>query len=229
MMQKPSRCALRSTAATIAAAALLTGISSAPARAEIEVNLFTGYQTAPHSRVKGTSPTNGDFNALIGWEGKSFDMPPYYGVRATWWRDDNWGVGLEFTHDKVYADEDDMAAAGFSHLEFTDGLNIITVNASRRWQNQWGNITPYVSGGIGISIPHVEVTPTGGQKTFEYQYGGPAMRLTAGASYPISDQWSLFGEYQFTASRNETDLSGGGNLDTRIFTNALNVGVGFRF
>lgn len=156
-------------------------------------------------------------------------MPPYYGLRATWWQNDDWGFGVEFTHDKVYAEKGDMAAAGFSTLEFTDGLNIVTLNASRRWKNRWGNITPYVSGGLGVAIPHVEVTPTGGPSTFEYQYGGPAARLTAGASYPISDSWSLFGEYQFTASRNETDLKGGGHLDTRIFTNALNVGVGFRF
>ncbi|NIZ09685.1 outer membrane protein [Pseudooceanicola sp. HF7] len=215
--------------ASVAGAALAAGLGAVPALAEVELSFYSGYQTAPHSRINGTSPTTGDFSALIGWEGKSFSMPPYYGVRATWWQDSDWGVGLEFSHNKVYSDSGDRAAAGFEHLEFTDGLNIITVNASRRWQDAWNGFTPYVSGGLGIAVPHVEVTAVGGPATYGYQYTGPAARLTAGASYPLNDRWSVFGEYQFTWSDNSADLDGGGNLDTRIYTNALNVGLGFRF
>ena len=56
-----------------------------------------------------------------------------------------------------------------------------------------------------------------------------AARVTAGAKYEINEKWSVFGEYQFTASQNKADLTGGGSMETRIFTNALNVGVGFSF
>ena len=216
----------RTSAAGLAIAA---GLAAAPALAEVELSFYTGYQTAPHSRVTGTSPTTGDFSELMGWEGKSFSMPPYYGIRATWWQNSDWGFGLEFSHNKVYSDEGDRAAGGFERLEFTDGLNILTVNASRRWQNAFAGMTPYLSGGVGIAVPHVEVTAFGGPETYGYQYTGPAARFTAGLSYPLSDSWSVFSEYQFTWSDNSADLDGGGNLDTTIYTNALNVGLGFKF
>ncbi|MWB79385.1 outer membrane beta-barrel protein [Pseudooceanicola sp. 216_PA32_1] len=216
----------------IALLALL--LAPAPALAEIELNVYTGYQTAPHSRINGTypAPVGGPFSALIGWKGKSFSPPPYYGVRATWWQTPRLGFGLEFSHNKVYADPADMAAAGFSRLEMTDGLNILTANAYRRWPGQWGNgaVSPYVGAGIGVAIPHVEVTTAaGGPATFGYQYTGPAARLTAGASYKINDRWSVFGEYQFTWTDNEADLDGGGSLSSRILNNAINLGVGFSF
>lgn len=217
---------------TLFAAGLLTVAALAtPAAAEFELNLYSGYQTSPHSRIDGTypAPIAGPFSALIGWEGKSFSMPPYYGARATWWRSENWGFGLELTHAKVYAPAGEMAAAGFDRLEFTDGMNIVTVNATRRWKNQWGDFTPYVGAGVGLAIPHVDVTPTGGPQTFGYQMTGPAARLTAGTSYEINDRWSVFGEYQFTWSDHEADLNGGGDLSTTIYTNAVNVGVGFKF
>lgn len=202
-----------------------------PALAEVELSFYTGYQTSPHSRVTGTrgaSSGSTPFNELIGWKGKSFSMPPYYGARATWWRPDDIGFGLEFTHAKVYAPAAEMPA-GFSRLEFTDGHNIITANVSKRWTQKWGDsITPYVSGGLGIALPHVDVTE-GTNRTFGYQLTGPAVRLTAGAKYQINDRWSVFGEYQFTWSENTADLAGGGSLNTRIVTNALNVGVGFSF
>ena len=219
--------------AGVSVAALLATGFAVPAAAEIELSFYGGWQTSPHSRATGTygsGPDAGDsFNALFGWEGKSFSMPPYYGLRATWWRDQSWGWGLEFSHDKAYAPEDEMTAAGFERLEFTDGHNIITANVSRRWVEGWGAATPYVSAGVGIALPHVDAQPTGGDHTFGYQLTGPAARLTAGVSYPLNDRWSFFGEYQFTWSDNSAELEGGGELNTRLITNALNVGVGVSF
>jgi lipid A oxidase len=45
----------------------------------------------------------------------------------------------------------------------------------------------------------------------------------------LSERWALFGEYQFTWSDDTADLDGGGSLETRIITNALNLGVSYRF
>ncbi|WP_375175878.1 outer membrane protein [Pseudooceanicola sp.] len=212
--------------------ALATVILGAqPAAAEFELGVYTGYQTSPHSRVTGTrgaSSGSTPFDNLIGWQGKSFSMPPYYGVRATWWRPNDIGFGIEFSHEKAYAPGAEMPA-GFTRLEFTDGHNIITANVSKRWTDKWGvGVTPYVSGGLGIALPHVDVTE-GTNRTFGYQLTGPAARLTAGASYKLNENWSIFGEYQFTWSDNTADLAGGGSLSTRIITNAVNVGVGFTF
>ncbi|MCL3881927.1 outer membrane beta-barrel protein [Marivita sp. GX14005] len=217
---------------TILSGILALGATTAPALAETELSIYTGWQTAPHSRVEGDYPgTGAEFDKLIGWEGRSFEMPPYYGIRGTWWKNETLGFGLEFTHTKVYAPDDEKADIGFSDLEFTDGLNIVTVNAYRRWPGLWadGALTPYVGGGVGVAVPHVDIDTTTGIDTYEFQLTGPAARLTAGASYSINDRWAVFGEYQFTYSSNSVDLPDGGSLDTDIKTNALNVGLSLKF
>ncbi|MCA0962268.1 outer membrane protein [Salipiger bermudensis] len=212
--------------ATLSVAAVA---ASQAAAQDYELSIYSGWQTAPHSRVSGDYPGGGDYDALIGWDGKSFEMPPYYGLRGTWWRSETFGVALEFTHAKVYAPDDEREAIGFDSFEFTDGHNLLTVNAMRRWPEQWGTATPYAGAGLGIAFPHVDVETTGGDKTFGYQLTGPAVRLLAGVSYPISERVSIFGEYQFTYSSNEADLDGGGTLETDIKTNAINVGLALTF
>ncbi len=203
--------------------------ASQAAAQDYELSIYSGWQTAPHSRVSGDYPGGGDYDALIGWDGKSFEMPPYYGLRGTWWRSETFGVALEFTHAKVYAPDDEREAIGFDSMEFTDGHNLLTLNAMRRWPEQWGTATPYAGAGLGIAFPHVDVETTGGDTTFGYQLTGPAVRLLAGVSYPISERVSIFGEYQFTYSSNEADLDGGGSLETDIKTNAINVGLSLNF
>jgi lipid A oxidase len=217
---------MRNTAILATCAALL----AVPAAAEFELSFYTGWQTSPHSRISGDYPdaVGGSYDELIGWEGRSFEMPPYYGLRGTWWRGESLGFGLEFTHTKVYA-PDDERPAGFTSMELTDGLNIVTVNVLNRWPDQWGTVTPYVGGGIGVAIPHVDIEHVSGSDTYEFQLTGPAARLTAGVSYPISERVSVFGEYQFTYSSNTGDLEGGGTFETDIITNALNVGLSLNF
>lgn len=211
------------------AACLALACVAGPALAQFELGVYTGYQTAPHSTVKGNDPDGvGDFNFTTGWDGKSDELPPYWGIRGTWWQPNNFGYGVEFTHAKVYADENDRAAAGFDTLEFTDGLNLVTVNVMRRWPGQERRWMPYMGAGVGVAIPHVEAK-TSGSNTFSYQLGGPAVQVVAGVSYPVTNSWSVFGEYKGTYSQNDTDLDGGGNLKTNIVTNALNVGVSFNF
>lgn len=204
---------------------------AAPVYAETELSFYFGGQSSPHSVVTGTDPGNAvdetpDFTAK--WEGRSFEAPIYYGWRATRWQSETFGWGAEFTHAKVYSDQETRDEGGFDVLELTDGINILTVNAYRRWPNQFGALTPYVGGGLGISIPHVEVESAGG-KTNGYQVTGAALRLTAGAKYAINETWGVFGEYQNTVSFNDMELDNGGALESRIITNALNIGISYSF
>jgi lipid A oxidase len=210
--------------------ALCLALFAIPASAEVELSFYTGVQEAPHSRVEGNDPSGvGAFSFLAKWDGKSFEAPPYYGFRATWWTGSKLGFGIDFSHDKVYSDAATRAANGFSTLEFTDGLNILTANVWRRWQFDNSRWTPYVGAGVGVSVPHVESQTTGGPKTFEYQLTGPAVQWVAGVKYDLNDRWGLFGEYKGTYSVNDADLVGGGTLSTDIITNAVNVGVSFKF
>ncbi len=214
---------LQALAVSLAAFAL-------PAQAETELSFYTGVQEAPHSRVKGADPSGiGTFNFLATWEGRSFEAPPHYGFRATYWTTDRLGFGLDFNHVKVYADSATLTGNGFTLLEFSDGLNILTANVWHRWPQPSRAWTPYVGAGVGLSIPHVESQTTGGLRTFEYQVTGPAVQWVAGVKYDINDRWGIFGEYKGTYSVNEADLVGGGTLKTNIVTNALNVGVALRF
>ena len=114
-------------------------------------------------------------------------------------------------------------------MEFTDGHNIITLNIMKRWNDRFGSFTPYVGAGLGLALPHVDVTSANGHQTLGYQLTGPAARLTAGMKYDLTDDWALFGEYQFTYSSNKAELVGGGTLNTDIITNAINVGVSYSF
>ena len=102
------------------------------------------------------------------------------------------------------------------------------VNAYRRWENAIGDLTPYVGDRLGLAIPHVEVTNRTSE-TFGYQVTGPAATWIAGASYPINDKWSVFGEYKGTYSQNTADLDTGGTLETDVVTNAVSVGLSFSF
>lgn len=201
-----------------------------PAAAEIELGFYGGAQSAPPSQVTIEDPSrawpNTDFTAT--WEGRSFEAPIYYGLRATWWGRGALGFGIDLNHAKVYADEATLAASGLSHLEFSDGLNILTVNAWRRWDPVIGGLQPYLGAGIGVSVPHVEVID-GDSRTWGYQLTGPALTFVAGASYPLSGSWSVFGEYKGTWSWNEAELETGGTLSTDISTNAVNFGISFRF
>jgi len=199
-----------------------------PATAEVELSFYGGMQTAPSSDISIRGDNSiADANLNIAWDGRPFEAPPYYGLRVTTWQSPTFGYGLDFTHHKVYPKDGELPA-GYDRLEFTDGLNTLTANAYYRWDTGWGNITPYVGGGLGITVPHVEVITTD-SRTVGFQYTGPAATVMAGARMPIADQWSVFGEYKATATFNTADLDSGGTLKADIFTNALNVGVSFDF
>ncbi len=202
-------------------------IAPVSASAEVQLSFYGGVQSAPASdiSIRGDAIIpDDDFSQ--DWVGRSFEAPPYYGIRATRWKSPTFGYGLDFAHNKVYPDGD--LPAGYQVLEFTDGLNTLTINAYRRWNEAIGDVTPYVGGGIGIALPHVEVT-NGASETLGYQLTGPAATWVAGASLPINDSWSVFGEYKGTFSSNTADLESGGTLETDVITNAVNFGVSFNF
>lgn len=198
---------------------------------EFQLSVYGGLQTLPHSVVSGNDPAGaGAFSFTAGWEGNSFQAPPYYGLRGTWWQTETFGLSLDFTHSKAYADDDTLTSSGFPVLEFTDGINVLTVNAMRRFPNEGSRWTPYVGAGVGVAVPHVEVQSTGASpKTFEFQYGGVAAQFQGGIEYELNESWSVFGEYKMNYVDLDVDLDGGGNLSTNLITNAVNIGAGFSF
>ena len=207
---------------------LLVVMSNPSFGQDIELSFYTGFQSSPHSSVEFDDGAGGGFDFTAGWEGHSLEPPPYYGLRGMFWLESGWGFGAEFTHAKVYGDEETLSATGFTTLEFTDGINILTANAFYRWDRPRSKWTPYAGAGLGISIPHVEVEGNG-VSALGYQVTGPAVRLVGGISYDINDQWGAFTEYNGTYSMNDVDLGGGATMQTNIITNALNVGLTYSY
>lgn len=198
------------------------------ARAELELSFYSGQQTGSPSdiSIRGDS-TIPDDDFSQSWEGRSLEWPIYAGFRITRWQSETFGWGLDYAHNKVEPLNGELPA-GFSALEFTDGLNTWTINAYRRWPETFGGGTPYIGGGVGLSVPGVEITYLG-EQTFNYQITGPAATWLAGVSYPVSADWDVFVEYKGTYTQNEVDLDGGGTLETDIVTSAVNLGVSFDF
>lgn len=213
---------------TMALAGMLSCGLAGAASAETQFSVYSGYQTAPHSNVKVSDQA--DFTAR--WLGKSFAAPPYWGVRGIWWMEElgqpNLGLSIDYTHAKVYADGATLAKAGWSHFEFTDGLNLLTANLLYRFANENRPWTPYLGAGIGINVPHVEVT-RGSGTTFDYQLGGVALQWQAGIDYRINKNWSVFTEYKGNYSRVDVKIDSGAQLKTNLMTNAVNFGVSYHF
>ena len=153
--------------------------------------------------------------------------PALIGMNETLYESNKLSYGAEFTHTKASAPGSALQSTGFERLEFTDGHNIITLNINRRWN--LGEFNSYSLVGLGIAMPHVDALPSGGLHTFEYQYTGPALRAALGLSRKLNENFSIFTEYQFTASDNKVSLLNGGTLNTKLLTNAVNVGLSYNF
>ena len=194
-----------------------------------DISVYGGASASPHSGI------DYDFNDGLGarsanpsWDGASFEMPPYYGVRGTYWFDSapNWGLALDFTHAKVEADL--AEAPDFTQLEFTDGINLLTANAFYRHEFT-DRITPYAGVGVGLSIPHVEAfAANGSTQTAEYQVTGVAASALVGVDFAITERISVFGEYKFSYAQVDADLNGGGYLETDLIINQAAVGLTFK-
>ena len=217
---------------------LLGGFASTPfaAAGELEIGVYGGANESVGSRGVLDSGTASEAYA-IDWQGRSFSAPIYYGLRLTYWPDwmENWGIGLDFTHAKAYADLSDPAlAADFSVLEFTDGLNLLTLNGYRKWDLD-DRLRAYLGAGVGVNIPHVEITTGAGTvvgetSTFEYQLAGPAAQILAGVSYEVLPNLRLFGEYKLSYARVNADLAGsGGSFSTDIASHHILAGLSYAF
>jgi len=169
---------------------------------------------------------DGPQSPLVSWDGQPLQMPPYFGMRAIWWFDENpnWGIGADNNHAKVAANP---LPAGLSRLEFTDGINIVTANVHYRFQND-SRYTPYAGIGLGFTTPHVEVTNTAlTSHTSEYQFGGPAAQAIVGVDAKINDTWSVFGELKIAYVEISGTLNGGGYVRTDITSNQVAFGVSY--
>ncbi len=231
----------------LAAASAAIFVAPGVAKAEFLLGIYGGISDTLDSDVDLKAPGGTDLTLEdVPFDGESFEMPIYYGVRGTYWLNGapSYGLMLDFTHAKAYADDDDTVdvsgtrggvpiggeeavGATFDQLQFSHGLNTLTLNGLYRHPLSW--VTPYAGVGVGVSIPHVEVDVAGGSSTEEYQVGGVAAQALAGMEFSLGDRFALFAEYKFSYTPLDVDLDGGGSLETDLFTNQAMLGLSVRF
>jgi lipid A oxidase len=205
---------------------------SLPAAAEPQISVFGGanWNLNTDVKVQGTGPHDGTYS--VDWDGKSFELPPYWGVRAIYWLNSGpgWGFAIDYAHTKAVADLSNLGG-NFDRLEFTDGNNVLLFDVMYRFRPvMGGKVVPYGGAGIGVAIPHVEVTLAGGgSQTYEYQMTGIAAQVLAGLEYKLDQKWSVFAEARFSYSNIVADLDGGGTLKTHLWQPQLAVGLSYRF
>jgi len=231
----------------ICSVGMLLTVQFADALAETTISLLTGQAWTYDSDVRLQEP--GGTNLYFGdvsWDTNPFEMPPYWAIRLTHWmnRSPDWGVAVDFNHAKMYSDLEQVVQVSgkqsgvsvdgpgrlgdtFNTLEFTDGHNLLTVNALRRWRVS-EHLQPYLGAGIGVAVPHVEVGTAAGL-TLEYQLVGPAAQFIGGVNFPLGERFFLITEYRLSWAEIDAKLNSGGRLKTEALTHHLNFGVGFGF
>jgi hypothetical protein len=167
----------------------------------------------------------------ISYRGESFQTPLYYGVRAGYFFHPKWAVEAEFTHLKVFANVNQTATVTgilngtlidarepvntiVQRFSISHGVNLLLANAIFRhelWRsNDEKSAGAYVSLrlGAGATIPHAESTVQ--QRTDEhYQVGSPALQFAGTIELRICKRWYWMGEYKFTRTREQVDVSSG--------------------
>jgi lipid A oxidase len=222
---------------------LLAGANAA--HAETTLTLYAGVSFTHDSDVRVRRPGGTDLHYQgISWASRSFQLPIYYGVQLThhFAARPDWGVRLDFFHDKAYANVDtavpvtgtregtrvegsEPLSASVQGFNMSHGANYLTLNVLHRW-NRTGRPQPYAGAGLGLMIPHVEAT-VGTESVSEYQLTGPAFQLLGGLAYPLGSHVSVLGEYRFTRGDASVDIPGG-TLDTRLYTHHLVAGPSLR-
>ena len=220
---------------TAAASVLIgsLGLHLGPASAETQISVYGGMNT------NLSSPATLHMGALsdsrtMDWEGRSFQVPPYWGVAATYWFNSSasWGLGLDYTHTKAYAALNFATDPIYRHLEFTDGNNLLILNLMYRFEpTLGGRVVPYLGIGGGVAIPHVEVKLKAfpGQETWEYQLAGGAGQVLGGLELQLTQSWSMFAQGKLSYSHLATELTGDGQLKTYLWSPQLSVGLSYRF
>jgi lipid A oxidase len=217
----------------VCAAGLISAFAPS-ARAEFVFSIFSGVSIVEDNDLTLHQPGEDLTFHDVSYKTQDFKGPFYYGARLSYFlpKHSNWGFGLEFFHSKMYLQTDDSVRVtgqrGGANVDQTEkiegtitafsishGLNILAADVIYRWQfgqrghGVAGRFQPYVGGGIGVAIPHVESTI----KTVsfeEYQLDGPAFLGFAGVNFDISKHWGVFAEYKISyVDLGSLDVPGG--------------------
>jgi len=219
------------------------------ASSEMQVGLYMGRSSSPRSDVFFKAPNGTDMTLTkVKWKSESFKPSPFYGGRGIDWnaRAPRFGVMVDFTHAKATAIRSQIVTHHGKHkgvevppsgpitdifrkLEFTHGLNFLTLNGVFRATGLHRRAVPYIGLGVGFMVPHANVRLAGQAKEDEVhgaQITGVAMQVFGGIEWRIfkSDRKSVFTEYKLTKTNNDVALNDGGSVKADILVHQFNFG-----
>ena len=230
-------------------------LPSEEARAEVVLGFYGGIAETFSCDVNLEQINGTDLKYKgVSWQGKSFELPLYFGFRLSYWIHGlrNLGIMVDFTHAKMYAELDttvtvtglrrgtfinrpERLGETFEELAFSHGHNLLTANILYRFfpkgerdKTIVGRMQPYLGLGFGVAFPHVEVA-IDGTSTEEYQTTGPVAQVLGGLNFDIVKHLSLFLEYKLNYANMNIDLLDGGKLELGPWTNNFILGLAVYF
>ncbi|MFQ5626409.1 MAG: outer membrane protein, partial [Methyloligellaceae bacterium] len=226
-----------------------SGGTSSIARPEMQIGVYAGKSVAPPSDVIMKRPDGTDITLKdVKWKTESFKPSPYYGGRGIDWNSNipTLGAMVDYTHAKATAIRSQTVSqagkrngkqvapvepfnATFRKLEFTHGLNFLTLNGVYRAAGLHRRIVPYAGLGIGFMVPFVHARVQGrpeSEDVLEAQTTGIVYQVFGGLEWRIfkSDRYSAFTEYKLNYTTNDAKLHDGGVVTANIWLHQFNVG-----
>jgi len=201
------------------------------ARAEWSIAAYLGASfTRPSTLVLTERFSDGTPRDTVTWSdvrfaSRSFESPPYYGYRLTWFRHGatHVGIGAELTHLKVYAPSDLPEQPILTRFSISHGLNLLTANVVWR-AKPWPRVHLTARAGAGIAIPHAESTVLGVDRA-QYEVSGAAVQGAVGPEFVLSRRLRAFAEYKLTTAAPSVTVAGG-SISGRYTSQHLAAGMG---
>lgn len=226
-------------------------LSAAPLDAEWAVGAYLGAARMADSSIHLVQPSTATDVRLRGvrFQGRSFDRPLYYGLRAGYFPLRSLGVEAEFVHLKVYAELDRMVrtegvvrGAQFEtqipmreiaqQFSISHGLNLLLGNVIFR--RPFGAAAPdaapvsaQIRLGAGPTIPHPEIEVLGA-KDEHYQWGRIAVQGAGGIQVRIRGGLYALAEYKYTWSDQRLRLQQG-RASLIVQSHHVVGGLGYHF
>ena len=188
---------------SIAALSLTLGSGVLQAKENWVLSLGTGLALNQSSDIVLDMDDGSEINLnSVNWHSKPFTSPLYYNVRLSKWADEH-AYEFEFIHHKLYA-ESSALNNRVSRLEITDGYNLLYGNYAYLFKENW-----VARAGLGITLPHPDVTVDGNRSHGPYQVAGVTVQFALEREFPVSDTY-LFGiESKVTYAYSDMDLDDG--------------------
>lgn len=215
-----------------------------------QFGLYGGGNSTPDADVILKQPNGTDMLLKdVPFTGEPFDDPPFYGLRATWWRS-SFGAMLDYTHAKSISRRKEVVSQSgtrdgkpvpprepvsktFTKLEYSHGMNTLTLNALYRFTGWQRRVIPYIGAGAGVAVPHTEIARKGIARTdwtYRYEVSGPAVQGLVGLDWRLpSRRWTVFSEYKAGYAINHTELNEGGYVKANLWVHQAIVGVSASF